>query len=422
MAYKDSILTSLNQLNGAGTTLDDVKRTASSQFEKEGVPTTKHEEWKFTNLAKVFKKDFSTVDAQDLASNPELDKIDQYKVILENGILNTSKTDFVDTDVLEIADLSEKLKDDAFVSNKFNQAFNTSSDSMVALNTALLQGGVYIKVKRSKTTDKPVIIQQLFGANSEGAVAYSRIIVDIEDNAEGTIIVDSTTPDGSSSLSNFVGEVTVGADARFKYYQLQNDTKEASQINNIKISQAKNSVIDTCTVSLNGELIRNNLQISLDDERIESNFAGLYLLDGKTHVDNHTVADHRFPNCVSNELYKGILDEYSRGVFNGKIFVREDAQKTEAYQSNNNILLSDNAIINTKPQLEIWADDVSCSHGCTVGQLDKDALFYLKSRGIGDQKGKALLLEAFVMEVVDTISFEPFAEYVSGLISERFGN
>lgn len=422
MAYQDSILASLGAVNGVGTTLGDIKRSAVSQFEKEGVPTTRHEEWKFTNLAKVFKKDFGTLSAQDLSSNPELDKIDQYKVILENGVLNTSKTDFVHTDVLEIADLSEKLKDDEFVSNKFNKAFENDSDSMVALNTALLQGGVYIKVKRSKTTDKPVVIQQLFGNNSEGAVAYSRVIIDIEDNAEGTVIVSSATPYGSSSLSNFVGEVTVGADARFKYYQLQNDTSEASQINNIKISQAKNSVIDTCTISLNGELIRNNLQISLDAEHIESNFAGLYLLDGKTHVDNHTVADHRFPNCVSNELYKGILDEYSRGVFNGKIFVREDAQKTEAYQSNNNILLSDNAIINTKPQLEIWADDVSCSHGCTVGQLDKDALFYLKSRGIGDQRGKALLLEAFVMEVVDTISFEPFADYVSGLISERFGN
>jgi len=422
MAYQDSLLNHLNSLNGAGSSLGTVQKEAVSQFEKEGIPTTKNEEWKFTNLAKIFKKEFTVSEASNLETNPSIDQFDQIPVVFENGFLNKEKSQFINDDTVEIADLKEKLQDAEFVKNKFNKAFANNSDSIIALNTALLQGGLYIHVKRSKTVEKPIVIQQLFGANSEALVAYSRIIVDIEDNAEATVILDSKTSEGASSLSNFVGEINVGADARFKYYQLQNDHKEASQLNNIKIIQSKNSVVDTCTISLNGELVRNNLTLELNDEHIESNFSGLYLLNGKTHVDNHTVADHKFPNCNSNELYKGILDEYARGVFNGKIFVREDAQKTNAFQSNNNILLSDNAIINTKPQLEIWADDVSCSHGCTVGQLDEKALFYLKSRGIGEQKGKALLLEAFVMEVVETISYEPLAEYVSGLISERFGN
>lgn len=422
MAYSDSISTHLAQLNGAETALGAVKQEAVRHFNEVGVPTPKNEEWKFTNLAKVFKQDYAPSTAAGLDGNPALEGIDQYAVVLENGHLNTSKTDFVSNDTLEIVDLAEKLKDETFVKNVFNSTFKGNPESMIALNTALLQGGVYIKVKKSKTLEKPIVLQQLFGANSEGLVAYSRIIVEIEENAEATLIMDSITREGSSSLSNFAAEIHVADHARFKYYILQNDSTSASQINNIRINQGSSSVIDTCTVSLNGELIRNNLHIELNGEHIESNFAGLYLTKGKTHVDNHTVADHKFPNCNSNELYKGIMDEQSRGVFNGKIYVREDAQKTNAFQSNNNILLSDDAIINTKPQLEIWADDVSCSHGCTIGQLDMEAMFYLKSRGIGPKEARALLLEAFVMEAVETISFEPFRAYVAGLISARFGH
>lgn len=161
------------------------------------------------------------------------------------------------------------------------------------------------------------------------------------------------------------------------------------------------------------------MNLILDGEHIEGNMNSLYLLDDKTHVDNHTIADHKFPNCNSNELYKGIVDDKSRGVFNGKIFVREDAQNTNAFQANNNVLLSDNAIINTKPQLEIWADDVSCSHGATVGQLDPEALFFLRSRGIGAQKAKALLTQAFANEVTEKISIEALKEHVLELIDNR---
>jgi Fe-S cluster assembly protein SufD len=166
-------------------------------------------------------------------------------------------------------------------------------------------------------------------------------------------------------------------------------------------------------------MIRNNINISVDDENCEAHMYGLYLLNGKSHVDNHTVVDHRKPNSFSNELYKGIVDEKANGVFNGKIFVRQEAQKTNAFQSNNNILLSDSATVNTKPQLEIWADDVKCSHGCTVGQMDEEAIFYLRARGIDERSAKAMLLYAFSKDVLENISVEPLRAHLDQLVSDR---
>jgi Fe-S cluster assembly protein SufD len=187
----------------------------------------------------------------------------------------------------------------------------------------------------------------------------------------------------------------------------------------VHAKQASSSNFKTFTFSLNGAMVRNNLNIKLDGEGIDTYMNGLYLLKGKTHVDNHTVVDHLKPNCHSSELYKGIMDGNSKGVFNGKIFVRQHAQKTNAFQSNKNILLSDTATINTKPQLEIWADDVSCSHGCTTGQLDMDALFYLQARGIKKEKAKAMLLHAFASDVLETVANEAIKTYLENIITER---
>lgn len=422
MAYIDTLFNDQNGLLDSSESLKSIQSEAKSSFLSAGIPTVKDEEWKFTNLSKIFKNDYVTQTAQGLELDDKLSSFDQYSIVLENGVVDLTRSNLTDDSSIEISDLKDKLQDENFVKNIFNKSFDNDFLPLVDVNTALLQGGVYIKVKKGKAIEKPIVIQQLLSSQSANAVSYARIIVEIEANAEATIITSTKTNGAHATISNFVGEIHVAEDARFKFLCLQNDKENASQINNIKITQQKSSVIDTFTISLNGDLIRNNLSIILDAEHIESNFSSVFLLKGKTHVDNHTVADHKFPNCLSNELYKGILDEKSRGVFNGKIFVREDAQKTNAFQSNNNILLSDDAIINTKPQLEIWADDVACSHGCTVGQLDKDAIFYLNTRGIGQKKAKALLLESFAMEVVTKIKHEGFKEYVTALIGERFQN
>jgi Fe-S cluster assembly protein SufD len=418
MAYINTLLSDLKPLEGIANLQKEAKQT----FEESGLPTTKHEEWKFTNLAKVFGKDFQHTNYKKLPLSTHFSAFDQYKVVIENGVFDAARSESIENNQLIIQDLTTALKEKSFAETKFNKDFATNPEVTVALNTALLNGGVYVKIKKNQTIAKPIVIEQLLNANDINTASYTRIIVEVEENAEATIITNTTTAGRLATLSNTATAVTIGKNARFSYICLQNDSVEASQINNTTITQQSNSIVDAVTISLNGDLIRNNLNFILADEYIESNFSSLYLLNGKTHVDNHTVADHQFPNCNSNELYKGIMDDRSRGVFNGKIFVRKDAQKTNAFQANNNILLSDNAIINTKPQLEIWADDVKCSHGCTIGQLDKEALFYLKSRGIGETKAKALLLESFAQEVVNKISFEPVKSYVKELIAERLGN
>jgi Fe-S cluster assembly protein SufD len=214
-------------------------------------------------------------------------------------------------------------------------------------------------------------------------------------------------------------EIIVEKDALLEYYKIQNEAGNSSQVSTTHIRQTGKSYTHTVSVSLNGGTVRNNLNLVLDAEHCEAHLYGLYFPKGQSHMDNHTVVDNVKPNCFSNELYKGIIDDTATGVFNGKIFVRQQAQKTNAYQSNKNILLSDTASVNTKPQLEIFADDVKCSHGCTVGQLDEEALFYLRSRGVSEKNARSLLLHAFADDILQTIKPEPLRAYVEQLISER---
>ncbi|HMH34651.1 MAG TPA: Fe-S cluster assembly protein SufD, partial [Puia sp.] len=221
------------------------------------------------------------------------------------------------------------------------------------------------------------------------------------------------------SFTNHVIEIIVEKDARLIYYKIQNDSNASSQVSTTHIRQTGSSFTHSVVISLNGSIVRNHLNVVFDAEHCESHLYGLYCLKGQTHADNHTVVDNAKPHCFSNELYKGVLDGEATGVFNGKIFVRKDAQKTNAYQSNKNILISETASVNAKPQLEIFADDVKCSHGCTVGSLDEEALFYLRSRGLSKESAQSLLLEAFAIDVLENITLMPIRHYVEKLISQR---
>ena len=221
------------------------------------------------------------------------------------------------------------------------------------------------------------------------------------------------------TLKNQVDEIILGENAQGSLYKIQDDCETSYAVGETKVYQPNNSRFSAITITLNGAVIRNNLNIDVDGEGCEANMYGLYLTKGKTHVDNQTEVDHIKPNSYSNELYKGIMDENSKGVFNGKIYVRREAQKTNAFQSNNNVLLSDTATVNTKPQLEIWADDVKCSHGCTIGQLDEEAVFYLRSRGIEEDSARAMILRAFAREVLEKIEYQGLKEYVENEITKR---
>jgi Fe-S cluster assembly protein SufD len=221
------------------------------------------------------------------------------------------------------------------------------------------------------------------------------------------------------SITNGVMEVVVAEAARLEYYKIQNDAAHTNCVSTTHIRQIGKSTIHTVTLSLNGGIVRNNLNVVMEAAHCEAHLYGLYFQQGSSHVDNHTVVDNVKPHCFSNELYKGILDNNATGVFNGKIFVRQEAQKTNAFQSNKNILLSDSASVNTKPQLEIFADDVKCSHGCTVGRLNDEGLFYLQSRGIGEQKARSLLLHAYAIDILEHIRLLPVRTYIDQIIAAR---
>ena len=252
-------------------------------------------------------------------------------------------------------------------------------------------------------------------------MANVRHSVSVGNNAQATICEYFVSKGDNPTFTNSAVNSTVGSNGILNHYKLGLDGQADLRVDNTTCHQEGNSVFNTLNVNFGGRVIRNNLNILLDGEHCEANLDGLYIPAEGGLVDNHTAVDHRLPNSVSNELYKGIMDNNSTGVFNGKVFVRQDAQKTNAFQSNKNILLADTATINTKPQLEIWADDVKCSHGCTTGQLDSEQLFYLRARGLDEPNARKLLLKAFAEEIVDRIKLDEVKEIAEALLDERLG-
>ncbi|HYH13877.1 MAG TPA: Fe-S cluster assembly protein SufD, partial [Flavisolibacter sp.] len=292
-------------------------------------------------------------------------------------------------------------------------------DGIHALNTAFAQEGIFIQVKRGKIVEHPIYIYHITDARSANILSQPRSLVHVGENAQVHLVENYATLGAAESFTNQVLEVVVEQDAIVEYYKIQNDAVHTNQVSTTHFRQVGKSVVHAVTISLDGGIVRNNLNLSMEAEYCDSYMFGLYFLKGNTHVDNHTVVDNVKPNCLSNELYKGIIDDNATAVFNGKIYVQKDAQKTNAFQSNKNILLSEAATVNTKPQLEIYADDVKCSHGCTVGQLDEESMFYLRSRGVTEKAAKSLLVHAFALDILDHIKLEPVRNYVDQLISER---
>jgi Fe-S cluster assembly protein SufD len=274
-------------------------------------------------------------------------------------------------------------------------------------------------VKKGHITEHPVYIYHITDARSANILSQPRSLIHISEQAQVQLIETYVTMGAGESFTNQVTEIVVEKEVRMTYCKIQNDTMVTNQVNTTHIRQVGKSLIYAVTISLNGGIVRNNLNVVMEAEYCEAHIYGLYFQKGQSHIDNHTVVDNVKPNCLSNELYKGIMDDQSSGVFNGKILVRPQAQKTNAYQSNKNILLSGSASVNSKPQLEIFADDVKCSHGCTVGKLNEEGLFYLVSRGISERIARSMLLYAFAVDILEHIQPAPIRKYIDQLISER---
>ncbi|OOG77800.1 Fe-S cluster assembly protein SufD [Algoriphagus sp. A40] len=407
-------------LAAAPKNFESVRTLGNESFLAQGLPAVKAEEYKFTNISKKLEQNISNF-------SPAL----PFKVTAE--LVKSSVFEGFEGDLLVFAngkflpELSSKIEDleVSLISDKPELSLGSiakpEKDAFAALNQASFEDGIFISVPKKAQIEKPVLLLSFNQAN-EGQVIQPRLWIEVGDFAEVTFIDQSISLGDTSYFVNKVVEVKGGVNSQIHYYRLQNEGKNAIEVSNIETDIQKDARFSSVTISLSGDMVRNNLNLNLIGSNSEGNMYGIYLINGKTHVDNHTNVDHTIPHAESNELYKGILADQSRGVFNGKIFVRQDAQKTNAFQQNNNILLSEDAIVNTKPQLEIWADDVKCSHGCTVGQLDEEALFYLQARGIDKMQAKGLLLYAFAGEVLEKIEVESFREYCDSLIQDRLGS
>ena len=387
--------------------IESPKKEALQTFLERGFPTSKDEEYKFTPFAKLVDKQLNFANSK---SNIDDSPVQELKsrhshssfLVFLNGRFEPKLSTITDEsiEVLRFNELSSK--DLLSILQK-----EISKDPFYLINTASFSDGLFIKVKNSLIIDKnrPVVILNIFDPKSSD-FSFQRTAILAEENSESTFVELRINSEKSPFFYNEVVQVVAEKSSRLNYYHYQNKSNEVFGVTNFFAHQHSQSLVNHYNFDFSGKQIRNNVNIHLDDQHSETHMYGVYMLEGDSHVDNHTTVDHRQPNCFSNELYRGILDGQSKGVFNGKIYVRPDAQKTNAFQANNNIILSDNASINTKPQLEIWADDVKCSHGCTSGQLDEDAIFYLRARGIDHQSAKAMLLRSFAGEVIENVKVD----------------
>jgi Fe-S cluster assembly protein SufD len=402
-----------------------IRREAIAQFEKLGFPTTKDEEWKYTSLStilkneyKLFPKDNHSLEYKDIKSFL-LDEIESYKLVFIDGKFSNhlSKTTHDEGDICILSSSFNKTIYQSLLENYFNK-IAPKNNSFIALNTAYTNEGSFIHIPKNTIVSKP--IQIVYFSTKEHNTFYNpRNLLVIEENSQVQIIESHYNLTHSQNINNVVTEISVAKNSTLDYFKLQNDNLTTSIIDNTHIYQQEKSTTNVFTFSFGGKITRNNLHFYHQGEYIESNLKGITLIDENQLVDHHTLVDHKFPNCNSNEQYKGLFLGYSKGVFNGKIFVHSEAQKTNAFQSNNNIILSENASVDTKPQLEIFADDVKCSHGCTVGELDDDALFYLQTRGIPKDEAKALLTYAFSSDILNSINIKALKDRISQLIAKK---
>lgn len=416
----------VSNLNGKTDSPFNQKRKAAMEnFNKLGFPTTKHEEWKYSNVKKIVNDSYQ-FHAHSAITQTDIDAIalpNLHGNVLYfiNGVYKPEFSSLVSSEQgLEILTLQEaQEKNHELLNTFFAKETDIESEAFTALNTALANDGVVVYVPANKTIEEPIILRMIADVQESNTGVQLRNLIVVGKNAEVKIAEAYRTIGKSAAFSNVVTELYIAEDARVDYYKVQNENNASAHIGTTLVHQKDKSYFHAATFTINGGFVRNNLNLILDGQHIDSHMYGLYIPNSKQHIDNHTMVDHRKPNSVSNELYKGILMDKSTGVFNGKIFVREDAQKTNAYQNCRNVLVSDSASMNTKPQLEIWADDVKCSHGTTTGQLNDEAVFYMQSRGIPKKEAIRLQLLAFAEDVVSKIKIDTIHDYLEELIVEK---
>ncbi len=412
--------------SGSSDILNRQRDKAINNFLLQGVPTKKNENYKYTNLNPSFASDFKfahgkehkKADLRDVF-RCDVPQLNTNLALVYNGWFYKDKEEkncLPDGAILD--SLESVSKEKPGLLEKYASIAKPEEDPMTALNTAFAKDGFFLYVPKNVTIDSPIQIVNLLQEDSDAYVTQRNFIY-IEEGAKAQVLICDHTLNLKKYLSNSATEVFVGNNAELELYFLESQHNRATSVRSVFVEQQSDSRLTTHIASLHGGLIRNNLKIILNGENAEANMFGMAFTDKNQHVDNFTQVVHAKPNCSSNQVYKNVLNESSSGAFAGLIHVIRDAQKTNAFQRNNNLLLTDEATMQTKPQLIIDADDVKCSHGATVGQIDEEALFYLRARGIDEDQARLMMMNAFAHEVIKEIKLEPLRERIEDLVEKR---
>jgi Fe-S cluster assembly protein SufD len=432
--------------------LDALRREGIERFEALGYPTTKNEDWHFTSVAPIAERTFRLATPQrddDASANETRDRrgssrrkedalqglsvksddLEQFAfgeagwhtLVFVNGVFAEALSAYAGADdAFRVTDLSTAIRDGGeTIEQHLGKIAPFDAHTFTALNTAFISDGALIEIQRDAVVDKPIHL--LFLAEGEG-VSHPRNLIVARRHSRATVIESYVSVRDQSYFTNAVTEIVLEDGARVDHYKIQRESENAFHVGTVQVRQERNSELHSFSFAVGGALARTNIYTSLAGDAATCTLNGLYLTDGTQHVDNQTSIEHIAPNCPSHELYKGVLDGRSHGVFNGKVYVHPEAQKTDGKQSNNNLLLSPTARVDTKPQLEIFADDVKCTHGATVGRLDDMAMFYLNSRGIGSDTARMLLTYAFAADVLETIPLERMKKELERIVLSRFAD
>jgi Fe-S cluster assembly protein SufD len=395
------------------TRLADVRRDARETFSRLGFPTTKDEEWRFTNVAPIARTNFKPAQPVGVSAPEVFRGDDTFRLVFVNGHLVGQVPELP----IRAGSLRQSMSEDELAEN----LILSKTQPFVALNTAEFSDGAFVEVPRGFVLDRPLHLVFVSTGNGSPTVSHPRNVVRIGPKAQATIIETYVGAGEQTYFTNTVTEIHAGEASVVDHYRFQDERVQSFHVGTLDVRQARDSSFTTSSFAFGGALVRNDVNAVLS-EGAECTLNGLYLVSGRQHVDNHTTIDHAKPHAASHEFYKGILDGRSSAVFNGKIIVRQDAQKTDAKQTNKNLVLSEDATINTKPELQIFADDVRCTHGATVGQLDPEALFYLRSRGIGAEEARDFLTLAFARDVIDRVKVDVLREHLAGLVLARLSS
>jgi Fe-S cluster assembly protein SufD len=418
---------------GAAAPLPDrfaaLRREGLEQFAALGFPTTKNEDWHYTSVARIAEQPFTIVPSATGAVTRE--QVDAFgfgeasrawhtfafvngRFAPELSSVGTLPAGLVVRDLATAWESSPELLD------RLGQLAHAETRSFTALNTAFLHDGAVIAIDDGVSVAQPIHLLFIVDATAAKTMMHPRVLMTVGANANATVIESYVATSDAMSLTNAVGEVFLGDGATLRHYKIQREGQRAYHVGTTEVTQGRDSHYVSFSFATGGALSRTNLYTTLDGEGCGVTLNGLYLLDGEQHCDHQTLVVHAQPNCFSRELYKGILDGRSHGVFNGKVYVHPIAQQTDGKQTSKTLLLSDTAHIDTKPQLEIFADDVKCTHGATVGQIDQQALFYMKSRGVGAEDARRLLTYAFAADALETIEVDAVREGLERMTLDRY--